>query len=45
MLFHKMVLQANKMTTPLINPARKDPASNALMEEREVIQWEEVVSP
>jgi hypothetical protein len=43
MLFHQMALQANKMT-PLINPARKDPASNAVMEEREVIQWEEVVS-
>jgi hypothetical protein len=30
------------MTTPSINPARKDPASNAVMEETEVIQWEEV---
>ena len=30
------------MATSSINPARRDPAPNAVMEEAEVIQWEEV---
>jgi hypothetical protein len=37
-----MAQRFNKMATPLINLARKDPAPNAVMEEAEVIQWEEV---
>jgi hypothetical protein len=38
-----MAQRLNKMATPLINPARKDPAPNAVMAEAEVevIQWEE----
>jgi hypothetical protein len=43
LLIHEMA-QVKKKATPLINPARKDPASNALMKEAEVIQWEEAVS-
>jgi hypothetical protein len=37
-----MVQQPNKMATSLINSARSDPAPNAVMEEAEVTQWEEV---
>jgi hypothetical protein len=37
-----MAEQVKKMATPLINPARKDPAPNAVMKEAEVIRWEEV---